>query len=140
TSASTSTPSSSSVTGQTFTSDNNGDHTTGTAGNDPFNVGRGGDVLTGNGGNDTFVFHETPWNGAHITDFTSGDILDLTGMLAIDGYKSGDAAAEGYLKVTADSAGEAQVWSHLNGQWWLAATLDHEPASSLHVSGAFITG
>jgi beta-glucanase (GH16 family) len=137
---STSSSSSTTMTGQTFTSDNNGDHWTGTAGNDTFYVGRGGDVLTGAGGNDTFVFHETPWAGAHITDFSSGDTLDLSGMLAIDGYKSGDAVAEGYLNVTADTAGEAQIWSHLSGQWWLAATLDHEPASSLHVNGAFITG
>ncbi|MGZ3344501.1 MAG: hypothetical protein ACXU82_07680, partial [Caulobacteraceae bacterium] len=70
----------------------------------------------------------------------SGDTLDLTGMLAIDGWKTGDAVAQGYLKVTADAAGEAQIWSHLGGQWWLVDTLDHVAPASLHVSGAFITG
>ena len=132
--------SSSTTAGQTFTSDNNGDHWTGTAGNDTFILGRGGDVVTGNGGNDTFVQHETPWTAGHITDFSAGDTMDLSGMLAIDGYKSGDAVAEGYLKITADAAGEAQIWSHLGGQWWLVDTLDHVAPSSLHVNGAFITG
>ncbi|HEY4031784.1 MAG TPA: family 16 glycosylhydrolase [Caulobacteraceae bacterium] len=139
-STSPSTSSSSTTAGKTFTSDNSGDHWTGTAGNDTFNLGRGGDVVTGAGGNDTFVQHETPWTAGHITDFSSGDTLDLSGMLATDGYKSGDAVAQGYLKVTADSAGEAQIWSHLSGQWWLADTLDHVAPSSLHINGAFITG
>jgi beta-glucanase (GH16 family) len=129
-----------STTGQTFTSDNGGDHWTGTAGADTFNVGRGGDVLTGNGGNDTFVFHETPWASGHITDFQSGDTLDLSGMLARDGYVSGDAVAQGFLKVDASASGDAQIWSHLGGQWWEATTLDHVSAASLHVNGAFITG
>jgi beta-glucanase (GH16 family) len=128
------------TTGQTFTSDNNGDHWTGTAGNDTFYLGRGGDTVTGAGGNDTFVLHETPWTAGHITDFGAGDTLDLSGMLAINGYSSGDAVAQGYLAVTADAAGEAQIWSHLNGQWWLATTLDHVSPSSLHINGAFITG
>jgi beta-glucanase (GH16 family) len=138
--SSSTTPPASSTTGQTYTSDNNGDHWVGTAGNDTFNVGRGGDWITGNGGNDTFVFHETPWSGGHITDFQSGDTMDLTGLLAASGYKSGDAVAQGFLKVTADSAGEAQVWSHLGSQWWLVDTLDHVSTSSVHVNGAFITG
>jgi beta-glucanase (GH16 family) len=128
------------VTGQTFTSDNNGDHWTGTAGNDTFVLGRGGDVVTGGGGNDTFVLNETPWAAGHITDFHAGDTLDLTGMLAKSGYTGGDAVAEGYLKVDANAAGEAQVWSNLGGQWWLASTLDHVAPANLHVAGAFITG
>src|SRR5206468_4137353 len=49
----------SSTTGQTFTSDNAGDHWTGTAGDDVFHLGRGGDVVTGNGGHDIFAFAET---------------------------------------------------------------------------------
>jgi Ca2+-binding RTX toxin-like protein len=139
-SSSSSTAASTGTSGQAYWDDNNGDWVTGTSGNDTFNLGRGGDHVTGNGGNDTFVFHETPWNGGHITDFSAGDTLDLSGMLAGDGYTGGDAVAEGYLAVTADSAGEAQIWSHLNGQWWLVDTLDHVAPSSLHVNGAFITG
>ena len=126
--------------GQTFTSDNNGDHWTGTSGNDTINLGRGGDVVTGNGGNDTFKFAETPWSGAHITDFSSGDQLDLTGLLAKSGYGGSDPVGAGFLKITDDGAGDAQVWSHVGASWWLTATLDHEAASSLHLSGAFITG
>ena len=86
------------------------------------------------------MFHETPWAGGHITDFSSGDTVDLTGLLTGAGYKTGDPVAEGYLKVTADSAGEAQLWSHLAGQWWLVDTFDHVATTSLHLSGAFITG
>ena len=66
--------------------------------------------------------------------------VNPSGLLAASGYSSGDAVAQGYLKVTADSAGEAQLWSHLSGQWWLVDTFDHAATSSLHVSGAFITG
>ncbi|MDB5458684.1 MAG: exsH, partial [Caulobacteraceae bacterium] len=78
-------PSGGGSTGQTYTSDNGGDHWTGTAGNDTFNLGRGGDVATGNGGNDTFKFAEVPWAGGHITDFNAGDAIGLTGLLASTG-------------------------------------------------------
>ena len=126
------------IAGQTFTSDNAGDHWTGTAGNDTFNVGRGGDVITG--GNDSFVFNETPWAAAHITDFHAGDQIDLSVMLAHAGYTGSDPVGAGYLKIDANAAGDAQVWSHLDSGWWLAATLDHVAPTSVHLDGAFITG
>jgi hypothetical protein len=129
--------------GQTFTSDNAGDHWVGTAGNDTFNLGRGGDVVTGNGGNDTFKFAEAPWAGGHITDFNSGDVLDVTGLLATTGYHGSDAMAAGYLKVTADSAGNAQVWADYqlpdNNGWWLVTTLDGVSTSSLHYGNGMFT-
>ena len=121
--------------GQTFTSDNNGDHWTGTAGNDTFNLGRGGDVVTGNGGNDLFAFAETPWAGAHITDFNAGDVVDLTGLLAKSGYTGSDPVGAGYIKITDDGAGDAQVWSHLPSGWWLVATLDQVAPSAVQMQG-----
>jgi Ca2+-binding RTX toxin-like protein len=124
-----------STTGQTYTSDNNGDHWTGTAGDDVFNLGRGGDVVTGNGGADLFKFAETPWAGGHITDFSSDDVLDLSGLLARSGYAGADPIADGYIKIADDGAGDGQVWSFLGGQWWLATTLDHVAAGALQMQG-----
>jgi hypothetical protein len=134
------------TTGQTFTSDNNGDHWVGTSGDDTFNLGRGGDVVTGNGGNDTYKFAEIPWAGGHITDFNAGDVLDLTG-LAISAGDSGDSDpyAHGVLKITGDSAGNAQVWAQYSPEtrapsgWWLVETLDGVAPGSLQHSGDLIT-
>ena len=130
--------------GQTFTSDNAGDHWVGTAGDDTFHIGRGGDVVTGAGGADTFAFAETPWAGAEITDFghAQGDRIDVSGLLQASGYHGSDAMADGYLKLTDSSAG-AQLWSDLNQPgndgWWLVATLDGVSSSSLHYSGGMLT-
>jgi beta-glucanase (GH16 family) len=131
--------------GQTYTSDNNGDTWTGTAGNDTFNLGRGGDVVTGAGGADSFKFAETPWAGATITDFGTDDTVDLTGLLAKSGYAGSNAIGDGYVKITDDGQGDAQIWSNLDKVqaglgWYMVATLDHVSAASLHMSGAFITG
>jgi beta-glucanase (GH16 family) len=130
-------------TGQTFTSDNGGDHWTGTAGNDTFNLGRGGDVVTSGGGTDTFAFAETPWAGARISGFGGQDSVDLTGLLAKSGYAGSDPVADGYVRIAADSDGNAQIWTDMNQPgntgWWLVATLNGVAASSLQVSGDFVT-
>jgi len=131
--------------GDTFHSNNTGNHLIGGAGNDTFILGRGGDVATGGGGSDTFVFNETPWAGGHVTDFNPGaDTLDLTGLLTHSGYHGSDAAADGYVKIV-DAAGGAQVWSNLDSVspgagWWLVTSLDGVTASSVHLHGAFISG
>jgi hypothetical protein len=129
--------------GQTYTSDNYGDHWTGTGGNDTFHLGRGGDVVTGNGGNDTYAFAELPWAGGHITDFDAGDVLDLTGLMATTADTGSDGFADGYLKITDSSAG-AEVWaqyatSGANAGWWLVETLDGVSAASLQTSGDVVT-
>jgi uncharacterized protein (DUF3820 family) len=134
------------TTGQTFTSDNNGDHWTGTAGNDVFNVGRGGDTLTGNGGNDSFVFHEYPWANTHINDFGAGDTVDLSAMLARYGYTGSNPVGDGRIQIASDGSDGAQIWFHGNGLPsgnlgdWQVADLQHVNPASLHVNGAFITG
>ncbi|HEY4032126.1 MAG TPA: type I secretion C-terminal target domain-containing protein [Caulobacteraceae bacterium] len=131
------------TTGQTFTSDDSGDHWTGTAGDDTFNLGRGGDVVTGNGGNDTYRFAGIPWAGGHITDFNAGDVLDLSGLMQTTADTGTDGFADGYLKITDDGTGNAQVWAdyHLPGNdgWWLVETLDGVAPASLAHSGAVIT-
>ncbi|MGZ3312629.1 MAG: family 16 glycosylhydrolase [Caulobacteraceae bacterium] len=137
--------SSSGGSGQTYTSDNNGDWWSGTSGNDTFNLGRGGDVITGGGGNDTFKFAEVPWGRAEITDFHSGDQIDLSAMFARYGYATNDPVADGRLKIASDGAGGSQIWFDMDrlpvgtGGTWQLFNLDHVDPSWLHVSGAFIT-
>ncbi|HEY4028818.1 MAG TPA: Calx-beta domain-containing protein [Caulobacteraceae bacterium] len=130
------------TTGQTFTSDNNGDTWVGTAGNDTFNLGRGGDIVTGNGGNDTFKFAEIPWAGGHITDFNAGDVLDLTGLMHTTSDTGSDGFADGYLKIADNAQGAAQVWANYNlpgnDGWWLVETLDGVTSAALHHAGAMI--
>jgi beta-glucanase (GH16 family) len=112
----------------------------GGAGNDTFYMGRSGDWAAGGGGSNTFIFQATPWTAGGITDFGPNDKIDLTGLLANDGYTGSDPVGAGYLKITDDGQGDAQIWSNLNSTWWLVTTLDHVQVSSLHVSGAFISG
>jgi hypothetical protein len=129
--------------GQTFTSDNKGDGWVGTPGNDTFNLGRGGDWVTGNGGNDTFKFAQIPWAPGGITDFHSGDVIDLSGMFASVSYSSNDPVADGHIWLGSDGADGTQIWFNANGlpgpsgQWELL-DLSHVNPSSLWVSGAFI--
>jgi hypothetical protein len=125
--------------GDTFHSDNNVAYLFGGTGNDTFNLGRGGDWAAGGGGNDVFAFSATPWAAGGVTDFTAGDKVDLTGLLASSGYTGADPIGAGVIKITDDGQGDAQIWSHLNSTWWQVTTLQHVQASSLHMSGAFIT-
>jgi hypothetical protein len=131
------------TTGQTFTSDDNGDVWVGTAGNDTFNLGRGGDWVTGNGGNDSYRVAAIPWAGGHITDFNAGDVLDLTGLMSTTSDTGSDGFADGYLRVTSDAKGNAQVWAdyHIAGNdgWWLVETLDGVAAASLQTHGDVVT-
>jgi beta-glucanase (GH16 family) len=126
--------------GDTFHSDNNTNYLFGGTGNDTFDLGRGGDWAQGGGGNDVFAFAATPWAAGGVTDFNAGDKVDLTGLLQASGYTGSDPIGAGYIKITDDGSGDAQIWSNLNSTWWLVTTLEHVQASSLHVSGAFITG
>ena len=130
--------------GDTFYSTDNGNHLIGGTGVDTFYVGRGGDVVTGGGGDDTFVFNQNPWSASgHITDFAAGDTINLGPTLQKAGYSSGDAVAEGFVKIGSDASGNAQVWFDPSptggGSWWLVTTLDHVASSSLTVSGGLIT-
>src|SRR5262249_45630272 len=126
--------------GDTFHSDDSTAYLFGGTGADVFDFGRGGDWAQGGGGNDTFVFSSTPWAAGGITDFSAGDKLDLTGLLAQSGCTRPAPVGAGYVRITDDGSGDAQVWSNLNSTWWLVTTLQHVQASSLHMSGAFITG
>jgi hypothetical protein len=131
--------------GQTYASDNNGDAWVGTPGSDTFNLGRGGDWVTGNGGADTFKFAQIPWARADVSDFHSGDVIDLSGMFASVGYSSNDPVADGRLWLGSDGAGGTQIWFNANGLpgasgAWQLFELDHVNPSSLWASGASIGG
>jgi hypothetical protein len=129
--------------GDTFWSNDTGNVLIGGTGNDTFHLGRGGDWATGDGGNDTFAFAAIPWAGGHITDFSAGDMLDLSVLMSTTSDTGTDGFADGYLKITADSSGNAQVWAdyHIPGNdgWWLVETLDGVAPSSLTHTGDVIT-
>ncbi|MCR5875923.1 family 16 glycosylhydrolase [Phenylobacterium sp. J426] len=95
--------------GVTLTSAFPGDTLRGGSGADTLNASRGSDTLTGGDGADRFVFAQTPWSPATITDFKDGDVLDLRGMFKAGGAWSADPVAEGYLKLLSDGAGGAKV-------------------------------
>ncbi|HEY4030319.1 MAG TPA: type I secretion C-terminal target domain-containing protein [Caulobacteraceae bacterium] len=128
--------------GDTIFSNDTGNAIVGGAGNDIFNLGRGGDRVAGGGGDDTYAFAAIPWAGGHITDFNAGDALDLTGLMSTTSDTGTDGFADGYLKLTDDGSGDAQVWAdyHIPGNdgWWLVETLDGVSSSSLTHSGDVI--
>jgi serralysin len=113
------------VAGVTLTSAFVGDTLTGGAGNDTLNASRGQDQLTGGAGNDRFVFGDTPWAPAQITDFTHGqDVLDLKGVFAHANYSGSDPVADHYLSFISDGQGGTTVLFDADGaapgqQWGL---------------------
>jgi aryl-phospho-beta-D-glucosidase BglC (GH1 family) len=89
--------------------------------------GRGGaDWLTGGAGNDRFVFDSLAnAKGDHVTDFSVGDILDLSGIDAKSG-KSGNQAftfigtkgftgSSGQLHIVYDNSGHTLIQGDVNG-------------------------
>jgi hypothetical protein len=95
-------------------------------------------------GADVFKFSEVPWAGAHISGFVPGDTVDLTLMLAnVWPFSSPSPIDAGYLKLTDDGSGNAQIWADYNvptnNGWWLVATLDGVAVSSLHYANGLIT-
>lgn len=134
----------SATTDVTITSNNTGNTLIGGAGDDIFHLGRGGDMVTGGTGSNDFAYAETPWAGGTITNFDGAhDEIDVSGLLAKSGYTGSDPFADGYLQLTSDTNGNAQLWSDVhqsgNDGWWLVATLDGVSTSSLHYSGGLIT-
>jgi beta-glucanase (GH16 family) len=119
--------------GDTFHSNNTGNHLIGGAGADTFILGRGGDVATGNGGADTFTYNEVPWAPGAITDFNGGegDRIDLQGLLGtMTNYQPGsDPFANGFLQYVTDSSGNVVLQANYqvsgNDGWWTVATLDN---------------
>ncbi|MGB5593438.1 MAG: tandem-95 repeat protein, partial [Crocosphaera sp.] len=75
-----------------------GDILTGTTGNDIITGGGGGDILTGNGGNDLYLYEDISEGGDIITDFNSGDLIDISDVLIGLGYINGDPWDDGTVE------------------------------------------
>src|SRR3954454_17784096 len=86
-------------------------------GNDIIAGGAGADNLTGGGGNDTFVFGVPLNNVDTITDYTPGEIIDITQILTTAGSLSGFVrlTASGDLQVDSNGGGDSFVTiAHIN--------------------------
>jgi beta-glucanase (GH16 family) len=82
----------------------------GGAGADTLNAGMGSDTMTGGGGADHFVFAQTPWAPAEITDFVHGqDVIDLKGVFAGSGYTGTDPVADHKITLMSDGADGTKV-------------------------------
>ena len=86
----------------------------GAGGNDVLTGGAGADTLTGGAGNDTFVFGVPLNNVDTITDYSAGDVIDITQILSV--ATGTDVIAGGYVRVTTtglvqvDLDGGANSW------------------------------
>jgi hypothetical protein len=129
--------------GDIIWSNDTGNDLVGGAGADTFHLGRGGDTAVGGGGSDTFDYAAIPWAGGHITDFSASDVLDLSGLMSTTSDTGSDGFVDGYLKITDDGSGNAQVWAdyHIPGNdgWWLVTTLNGVSPSSLQHVGDVIS-
>jgi beta-glucanase (GH16 family) len=92
--------------GDTITSNDHGSTIAGGSGNDTLIAGHGSDTLIGGGGADTFVYNAVPWNAGQITDFTPGtDKIDLTNLLAANGYTGDTPVTDGWVIFASDGNG-----------------------------------
>ena len=125
--------------GQTFTANDTRDQIlTGGSGDDTFYAGHNSAVMTGNGGADHYIFQYLPWNGGHITDFASGDVIDLRPLFDASNYAGTNPMADGYLLFEADGSGNTKVMFDPDGPascnpWaFLIVTLDDVQPSGIH--------
>ena len=74
------------------------DRLTGTSENEVFVGSLGRDMLTGGGSDDIFSYNSLAEGGDIITDFSSGDLIDLSQVLDDTGYDGIDALADQYVR------------------------------------------
>lgn len=77
---------------------NQADQLTGTSEDEVFVGLLGRDMLTGNGGDDIFAYNSLAEGGDIITDFSSGDLIDISLVLEEIGYNGTDALADQYVR------------------------------------------
>ncbi|HEY8573270.1 type I secretion C-terminal target domain-containing protein [Phenylobacterium sp.] len=127
--------------GRVIISQRYGDTLVGGSGADTLLAGRGPDQMTGGGAGDVFIIRETPWNAGVITDFAVGtDKLDLSELLADNGYTGSDPVADGWVRFEQTSGG-ARVLVDTDGRasgntiWFNITTLQGVSASGLTWAG-----
>ncbi|HEY0414266.1 MAG TPA: Ig-like domain-containing protein [Allosphingosinicella sp.] len=114
------------------------DHLTGGAGNDLLIGAGGADMLTGGLGSDTFKYRsvsESAFGHADtITDFRSGDIIDLSAIDADGDFSNGDTAFslignQAFHHI----AGELQAVNTSGNDWTISADIDGDGNADLQI-------
>lgn len=98
----------------------------------------GADTLTGRGGNDTFryrnVNHSTPASPDNITDFTTGDVINLS-IIDANTNSSGDQAFT-FIGSSAFSgvAGQLRVQQQTGNSWLVQGDVDGNSSADLSLT------
>ena len=104
----------------------------GGAGNEFINGGTGNDVMTGNGGQDVFLFDKEVTGNDVITDFSKGDVIDISARGAQDGK-----VEEGRdYSITQDGA-DTVITLHDNGDTIVLKNVDSQTLESQKDDGIF---
>ena len=115
----------------------------GGANNDQFYGRLGQDVMTGGGGNDTFYFRAVgeSTSGAmdHITDFNSGDHLDLSAIDASTTHSGNDAFAFIGEAAFSNVAGELRVVGS-GSDWVIQGDVDGDGVADISIAVTTIGG
>ena len=117
----------------------NGDDTlSGGAGNDVLVGGAGKDTMTGGAGDDKFVFNSLSDMGNSnatndiITDFQSGDVINLSGVDADSGTVGDQAFTLIGSAAFSGAAGELRLYHH-NGNTYVAGDVDGDGAADFQI-------
>jgi Ca2+-binding RTX toxin-like protein len=115
-----------------------GDDTiTGGAGNDAIYGGAGSDTMTGGAGLDTFVYlnaaHSANSASDHITDFSSGDLINLSAIDANTGTGANDAFSFIGSGAFTHTAGELRAALIVGSNWGIVGDLDGDGAADFTI-------
>ncbi|HZF36175.1 MAG TPA: cadherin-like domain-containing protein [Candidatus Angelobacter sp.] len=113
---------------------NGNDLLSGGAGQDWIEGGRGNDTLTGGTGNDRFVFNNSSQGVDTITDFSKGDVIDISDILPGSVHNGHEAAAGGFVKFVQSGADTLVEVDHNGGgdNFQTLAILKGVSAATLH--------
>jgi Ca2+-binding RTX toxin-like protein len=113
------------------------DSITGGAGGDMIYGGLGADTLTGGAGNDTFLYkavaESTPTSQDTITDFATGDIIDLTAIDANTSVGGNQAFTFVSGGVFTDHPGQLIAVDNGGGNWTVSADVNGDGVADLQI-------
>jgi Ca2+-binding RTX toxin-like protein len=109
----------------------------GNSANNIITAGTGADTMTGNGGHDMFVFGSAADHADVITDFKSGDLLDLRPLMQAIGYTGTDPVADQVLQFT-KSGSDTTISLHTATDTHTLVTLQHIVPTSLHAGTDYV--